>query len=79
MGISQDRGIRNAPCGTSSLDSRGWTPYCLRRRVFSLFLLVETTLLVGLILLFRLDQKHDGLVTTTSSLQYLWTYGPTAC
>lgn len=78
MGISQDRGIRNAPCGTSSLDSRGWTPYCLRRRVFSLFLLVETTLLVGLILLFRLDQKHDGLVTTTSSLQYLWTYGPTA-
>ncbi|KAL1641060.1 hypothetical protein SLS58_006332 [Diplodia intermedia] len=55
-----------------------WTPLYLRKVTVVGFLLVYVALLVVLVVLGVVDQKHQGLANSTTSRHYLWTYGPTA-
>jgi hypothetical protein len=58
--------------------TEGWTPFYLHRSTIVFFILVEILMLVGLVILYQLDLKNNGLATTDSSKHYFWTYGPTA-
>ncbi|KAL0257964.1 hypothetical protein SLS55_007132 [Diplodia seriata] len=55
-----------------------WTPLYLRKVTVVGFLLIYVALLVALVVLGVVDQKHQGLANSTTSRHYLWTYGPTA-
>ncbi|RWA12428.1 hypothetical protein EKO27_g2681 [Xylaria grammica] len=56
----------------------GWRPFYLRRFVLLGFILVFILIIVTIEALLAISTRDQGLVTTTSSKHYLWTYGPTA-
>jgi hypothetical protein len=54
-----------------------WRPFYLRRRVL-LFAAVFAIILMAIEGLVATSEKNNGIVSASSNLHYLWTYGPTA-
>ena len=55
-----------------------WRPFYLRRTVLLGFISVFVSIAVAIESLLAVSNRDHGLATSTSSVHYLWTYGPTA-
>lgn len=55
-----------------------WRPFFLQRRVLIAFLAFFLLVILIVAILYRVSLDHNGISTTSNSLHYLWTYGPTA-
>ncbi|KAI5919836.1 hypothetical protein F4810DRAFT_714189 [Camillea tinctor] len=60
------------------INTKGWTPFYLRRGTLMFFIFIEAMIIAGLVLLYEFDQRKKDLATTDHSRHYFWTYGPTA-
>ncbi|KAK4236997.1 hypothetical protein C8A03DRAFT_35073 [Achaetomium macrosporum] len=55
-----------------------WRPFYLRRRVLLFFAAVFAIIIIAIEGLVAVSEKNNGIVSASSNLHYLWTYGPTA-
>lgn len=56
----------------------GYNPLFTRRWILLCFALLWVLIIVSLQIIYSVSQARNGLATTTLSLRYVWTYGPTA-
>lgn len=62
----------------NELPGRFWTSIWLRKQTLLALISLFTALIASLVVLWTMDQAHDGIHPVLSSNHYVWTYGPTA-
>ncbi|KAL6245458.1 hypothetical protein RBB50_007457 [Rhinocladiella similis] len=55
-----------------------WRPESLTRTCLFINAAVLAAIILALALLYHYSRHNDGMVTASSNLHYLWTFGPTA-
>ncbi|CAJ2505472.1 Uu.00g128660.m01.CDS01 [Anthostomella pinea] len=85
-GSSSSRGLVDPTTPAAESDSNHastslpitWSPPYLRRRAVAGFLAVFAICSIAIETSLYISNSQQGLATSSSNLQYLWTYGPTA-
>jgi hypothetical protein len=67
-----------ADFNSQSVPPPPWRPSYLSQTVLASFLIIFTAFIASLISLQAISDNYSGLTTSSDSLHYLWTYGPTA-
>ncbi|KAJ2988951.1 hypothetical protein NUW58_g3715 [Xylaria curta] len=68
----------DSPATHSDKVSLPWRPFYLRRTVLLSFAILFILIIAAIETLRAISNKNNGIATSTSTLAFLWTYGPTA-
>lgn len=71
------RDVQYLSHGSGKIDT-GYNPLFTRKWILICFAILWLLIFVSLQIIYSVSQGQNGLATTTLSLRYVWTYGPTA-